>query len=167
MDNLGLNFKEGMKTLIPIPIRGVKMVDWIGALLAPLQTLNDDFATWAGTTRYELKFTGQVVYIEHVLNDSFDNALRRIYITDPSGTFVLTVFLFNAVEQQAQTYYYNKAENSTANPVHRNLSEVFTTADDFIVKIPDSLNVPLTVAQMRKLINRYRAAGKRYSFSNI
>lgn len=164
--NLGLNFKAVFASLIPLSFRSAKITDWMGANLAPLQSLNETFADWADGIRYNVSFTGQVIYLEHALNDRYDSTLRRIYIEDPSGTQVLTTTLYNQIEQQAQTIMWNKAE-AQPSPIFRNLAEVFTTGDDFIVKIPSAINTTINQAKMRRLIDRYRTAGKRYSFSNI
>lgn len=164
--NLKVDFKANFQYLIPLQVRGAKFVAWLGSMLAPLQSLNATFKAWGDGQRYNLQFTGQVVYLERILNDLFDNSLRRIYIADPAGQYAVTTFLWNRIEAQATTYFYNKAEAATA-PTVRNRSEVFVALTDFVVKIPASLNVTLTKNQMKKIINRYRQAGKQYIFETI
>lgn len=166
MKNLGINFKEVSKYLVPLPVRGARFVSWLGTLLAPLQSLNATFKSWGDGLRYDLRFTGQVIYLEHILNDLYDPSLRRIYIADPSGSYSITTTLWNFVEAQARTFFYNFSEGQPA-PVARNYSEVFVAGVDFVVKIPASLSVTLTLNRMRKLIDRYRPAGKRYIFETI
>lgn len=166
--NLGLNFKEALKLLFPVQIRGAKNVAWIGALLAPMQSLNALFVVLATGIRYYLGFTGQVGNLEHLLNDQFDDTQRRIYITDPAGTYVFTTFVFNAIEQQPTATIYNTSEvSASATAVLRNLSEVFAAGIDFIVKIPVSLNTSAFKTKMGALINRFKQAGRTYSFENI
>lgn len=166
MTNLGINFKENLKYLVPLNVRGARFVAWLGSLLAALQSLNAAFKSWGDGLRYDLRFTGQVVYLEHVLNDQYDSALRRIYIADPAGSYSITTTLWNFIEAQTRTFFYNFSESQPAQ-VARNHSEVFVSGVDFVVKIPASLNVTLTLNRMRKLIDRYRLAGKRYTFETI
>lgn len=161
--NLKLDFKANFKYLIPAQIRGVRFVAWLGSLFAPLQSLNTTFKTWGDGVRYNLQFTGQVIYLEHILNDLFDLVLRRTFITDPAGTYAITTIFWNRVEAQATVYCWNIAEAQPAQITLRNFSEVFVTGYDFLVKIPSALNVTLTKNQMRKIIDRYRMAGKRYN----
>lgn len=165
--NLGLNFKEVFKYLIPFQIRGNRIVEWVAALLAPVQSLNVVFSAWAGGVRYFLAFNGQVVYLEHVLNDQFDASLRRIYIDDPGGTVIVTTYVHNKIEQQPTLYLYNVADADPNNPIIYNTSEIYTSTDDFIVHVPAGVFSPTVQVQMSALINQYRIAGKRYSFQTF
>jgi len=165
--NLGLNFKEVFKYLIPFRLRGIRAVEWVASLLAPLQSLNAVFVAWAGGVRYFLAFNGQVVYLEHVLNDQFDASLRRIYIDDPSGVVIITTYVHNKVEQQPPLYLYNVSDASPSNPTVYNTSEIFTGTDDFVVHVPVGVFSPAVQVQMSALINQYRIAGKRYSFQTF
>lgn len=169
MINLGLNFREVFKHLIPGPIRGTKFTDWIAALLQPIQTLNEDFAEWGADRRYDLSFNGQVVYLEHVLNDQFDPVDRSIYIDDPAGTQIFTPYVFNVEEQQPPLYVYNVADglDTDENLVFYNNSEIYTTDEDFIVHVPAGIFNPINEVLMRDLIDKYRIAGKRYDFETF
>ena len=162
--NLGLNFKTVFSYLVPYQLRKSRTVEWIGALLQPLQSLNDGFVEWAADVRYFLAFNGQVVYLEHVLNDTFDNSLRRIYIDDPAGNIAITTYVHNKVEQQPPLYLYNVDDASNENPLVYNQAELFVSDDDFIVYVPVGIFNPTVEVQMRDLIDQYRIAGKRYSF---
>jgi hypothetical protein len=163
--NFFLNFKEAFKYLIPAQIRGVKNVDWIGALLAPIQSLNVLFNEYVLGTRYDLSFNGQVVYLEHVLNDMFDDVSRRIYIDDPSGQQVYTPYVFNRVEQQPPLIVTNKSE-ALPTPFLYNTPELVVSTD-FVVNVPTSVLNATVQNQMKALINKYRIAGKRYTFATF
>lgn len=168
MINLGLNFKEVFKHLVPAPLRGERFVAWLGSLFAPLQSLNAQFADWGAEVRYDLRFNGQVIYLEHLLNDQFDSTLRRIYIDDPSGQQVFTPYVFNLVEVQPPLHLYNVADAKPIdeNIVIRNTSELVVT-DDFVVHVPTGVFNATVEAQMSDLIDRYRIAGKRYTFQTF
>lgn len=163
--NVFLNFKEAFSYLIPGRIRGGKFKDWIGALLAPLQSLNVSFSEYVSATRYDLAFNGQVIYLEHVLNDQFDDADRRIYIDDPAGQQVFTPYVFNQVEQQPAIILRNKSE-AEPTPFLYNQPELVVT-NDFVVHVPVSVFSPTVETQMKALINKYRIAGKRYTFQTF
>lgn len=163
--NVFLNFKEAFSYLIPGRIRSTKFKDWIGALLAPLQSLNLDFSQYVSTTRYDLSFNGQVVYLEHVLNDQFDAIDRRVYIDDPAGQQVFTPYVFNRVEQQPPLVIRNKSE-ALATPFLYNSPELIVT-NDFVVHVPVSVFNSTVEMQMKALINKYRIAGKRYTFQTF
>lgn len=162
--NLGLNLKWVFQYLIPFRIRGTRAIEWVGALLTPVQSLNVVFAAWAGSVRYFLAFNGQVVYLEHVLNDQFDASLRRIYIDDPGGTVIVTTYVHNKIEQQPPLYLYNVADADPNNPIVYNIAEIGTSTDDFVVHVPAGIFSPTVQVQMSVFINQYRIAGKRYSF---
>ncbi len=168
MINLFVNFKEVFKYLIPTPLRGNRFVAWIGALLEPLQTVNGYFSTWGATVRYYLRFNGQVIYLEHLLNDQFDDTLRRVYIDDPSGQQIFTPYVFNQVEQQPPLYLYTVADAKPLleNIVLRNTMELVVT-DDFIVHVPAGIFDSTIQIQMSRLIDKYRIACKRYSFQTF
>lgn len=165
--NLGLAFKTVFSFLIPFVLRQDRMVEWIGALLQPLQTLNDTFVLWASGLRYFLRFNGQVLYLEHVLNDQYDASLRRIFIDDPVGNVVITTYVHNRIEFQPPLYLYNIADASEFDPVVYNTSELFVSEDDFVVHVPTAAFSPAIEVQMRDLIDKYRIAGKRYSFQTF
>jgi hypothetical protein len=163
--NLGIQYKAVMQYLVPVQMRGVRMVDWLGAMLAPLQWLNGVLVGWAGRVRYDLSFTGQVGNLEHVLNDQYDAAARLIYIIDPASQVVFKPYLFNLVELQPTSLVYNLGETMPTITL-QNFSEL-SGGVDFIIKIPVGLNVPSTLIKMRALVNKYRQAGRIFNFETI
>ena len=104
MMNFKLNIVGIVKSLIPTKIRNQIQLAWLASLLQPLQELNDKFAFYAKTTHYDLNFNGQVIYLEHVLNDSYDDLLRRIFIKDPDLLAFDNFFLFYKAENQQTNY---------------------------------------------------------------
>lgn len=162
MMNFGLNILQLVKGLIPLKIRGDRFMAWIGALVAPIQTLNVTFASLVDDLRYKQKFNGQVIYLEHILNDQFDPNGRDVYIDDPSE-YILENYIFNVSEDPQTLILYNKSEGQPPLYLY-NLDEVAAN-NDFIVYVPDTITFNSAVeVQMRAIINRYRHAGKRYSF---
>lgn len=125
-----------------------------------MQTLNDYFIAFVQQTFYKVSFTGQVVYLEHILNDRYDNGLRRIYIED--GLQVpLPPYLYNKVEQRP-LYIWNKVESQPVQVYLRNKEE-YSSENDFIVYVPNAILTPALEKAIRSLVKIYKIAGKRFS----
>jgi len=151
--------------LIPVKLRGTRLVAWVQSLLRPVQTIADDLASFVADTNYLLTWNGQVIYLEHRLNDEFDPSSRSIYIDDPTQAGIVPVFIYNQAEQQPPTFLYNISEGQPSTFIY-NVSE-YSSNTDFIVFIPASLNNALTKARMKRVINTYKQAGRRYQFQTI
>lgn len=162
--NLNVNFFNLIQLLIPEKIRKPKHLAWLDSLLRPLQTLNAEFVAWAGVQRDVLAYNGQVLYLERILNNEFDPDDRSIYIDDPD-VYIEDNFVHNKVEPIPTLFIYNKAEVQPILPIY-NLSEVAENVD-FVVFIPTGINTDADKTAMSAIINRYRAAGKRFKFEVI
>ncbi len=136
---------------------------WIKSMLAPLQSLNVRLVDFVEDVRYHMHLTGQVIYLEHYLNDLFDPAERRIYIEDDTPT--LPVHLFNKADGLSLTIY-NKADAEP--PLFIYNAADFVSQFDFIVFVPSAISLTSTfTSQASAAINRYKQAGKRYNFENF
>ncbi len=162
--NLFLNILELLKLLIPTKIRGEKFEAWIGSLLQPIQSLNTDFSDWGEDVRYNLRFNGEVMYLEHILNDQFDPVDRLIYIDDPD-TYIDENFVFNKLEPETTLIVYNKAEAQPSLFLYT--SDDLSQNVDFVVYVLVSIFNPANEVQMRGIINKRRPAGKRYKFETF
>jgi hypothetical protein len=138
-------------------------LSWIRSLIAPVQKLNDWFHTYADNIVYHLNLTGQVMYLEHYLNDLFDLELRRIWIED--GSLVLPPFLFNKADNEAPLYIYNKADNEV--PFYMYRKSDYNVQEMFIVHIPAVLPLDQYLEnRIRAAVNRYKQAGAIYKIVN-
>lgn len=140
-----------------------RILAFLESLLAPVQALNDDFETYIPIARRKATFTGQVVYLERLLNDEFDPTLRRIYIADGQAN-VLPPFVFNKVEQRP-AIIYNKAENAT--PFYLYNSSEYFTEPDFIIMVPASVLNPAIQVRIERQVNQYKQAGKNFQVQTI
>lgn len=140
-----------------------KFLDNLKAFLKPAQELNDEFSLFVTKSRREANFTGQVVYLEHLLNDEFDSNQRRIYIADGQAN-VLPPFVFNKIEQRP-IYLYNKSENQPKFYLY-NQSEYFTSSD-FIVFVPNVLLSASLQVNLKRLVNYYKQAGKTFEIQGF
>lgn len=163
MTNYSLNILQLIGRLIPAHLRTASMWAWMYALAYPLEYLYDLLIAFVSKTNLEASITGQVIYLEHILNHVFDAVNERIYISDGDGlgeTYhyfeseeVEGVYLYNEAESDpSPTYYYNQAENNASDT-------------DFIVNVPSVLVYDSVL--MNYYINRYRLAGKRYEIQTF
>src|SRR5580704_12272304 len=72
--------------------------DWLSALLSPLAAKYAWFLTFIDTLRQQMRYNGQTIVLENLLNDLFDATLRRIVIVTASDIL-------------PPVYLYTKAEN--------------------------------------------------------
>jgi hypothetical protein len=148
-------------TVLPPLFRTNRVIKLIQALKKPLELLKFDFYLFYERIKYELTFNNQVIYLEHLLNDTFDDINRDIYITDGSENPLVYVFnnsepnedvvLFNSSESETETYLYNLVE-----------SEIEV---DFIINIPSTVTVNEDL--LKSLVNTYRSASKRFSINYL
>jgi hypothetical protein len=155
----GINIAQLALKLVPVKIRKDRMAEWISALLQPIQSLNVRFVQLVVDVRYRMNFNGQVIYLEHILNDVFDSVSRGIYIDDDGTTAVEnyvynvpepTVFLRNKAETQPTIILFNSIEFNELN-------------GDFVIHVPSYIVLNADVErQIRKIVDRYKHVGRRY-----
>jgi hypothetical protein len=146
--------------LIPKFARTQTVKDWVQALLNGLQGTNEAFTDYVNETFYLTSFTGQVVYLEHILNDRFDAALRRIYIED-GNLLPLPPYLYNKIEQRPLDLH-NKSEASPHKIYLYNKQEYLTSLD-FIVFVPTAILTTELELRIKAIVKRYKLAGKRFA----
>jgi hypothetical protein len=139
---------------LPLPERRHALLSWLHVLLAPVKRVYMEFLIYRHRVNYQMDHTGQVVYLEKVLNDRFDGAAERIRIQD--GPKLDWMYLFRTDEKKPK--YLKKIH------LHNRLSYGDQGAD-FEVYIP--ADVPIwthsgLMAECHSLINYYKLAGKTY-----
>jgi hypothetical protein len=162
MANYNFNPFDYVKKALPPFIRGAKLLAYLRALLAPLTSLGTLFNEHVSASRYLANFTGQEVYLEHLLNDNFDPVQRRIYIDDGVPA-ILPPFVFNKIEQRP-VYVYNKAENK---PLYIFNKTEYGVGNDFIVFVPNSILNTLTQTQIEATVLIYKLASKQFSIQGF
>ncbi len=128
---------------------------FVGAFLAPILSQQSNFNDRRAEDIYRLEHNSQVVYLEAVLNDTFDNSLRRIRIVDPVEIDSTYVYLHLELKPK---YIYKTSE---ANSLYiRKTEETVLGGPDFIVEVPSVL--AFDIAHLRALVNEYRLASKSF-----
>lgn len=141
-------------------IRKIFTLEFFKMCASPLVDLYNAFYAFFAAKKYEMLFNGQVIYMEHVLNDQFDPVNRGIYISDtpPYGG---AVYLFNKIEQNEETFVFNKAE--LAPPLYLFTNSEVLTWSSFIVNVPSSVFFDET--QLKAYVNKYKIASKNYTIN--
>ena len=151
----GINFNTVVVWLMPKVFRTVFNTNWLKALVKPIITLYNKFIGKRSDNLYKLEHNGQVCYLEAALNDAFDIALRRIYISDAGGDVVKLIH-----RDTDETILIVGDDTQGAFIVH-NDSAYFGGSYDFIVNIPYQFS-EADMYRLRALVDYYKLAGKRY-----
>lgn len=144
--------------LLPPLLRQETFVAFLIALKRPIETLQYEFHNFFDQVKYDLSFNGQVIYLEHILNDSFDSVDRQIYISD--GTENPLVYIFNNSEPNEDVIIGNTSEVAIP-PVYLYNSSEFEIEVDFIVNVPNTITINENL--LKSIVNKYRIAPKRYT----
>lgn len=131
---------------------------WIECLLKPIDWLNSIFADYADKAYYRLAINGQVIYLEHYLNDLFDSVNRGIYISDDN--LVIPPYIYN--QDHKGLYLYNSGD-----PIILYNDADFEGQGSFIVNVPGSISLTESLEKrIRAAVNRYRQAGALFTVIN-
>lgn len=154
---LNVDFRKLSVLLTPIFWRKRAFVEYIYCFIEPIKVLNDEFKKFRTNSIYKIVHNGQVMILEKVLNDAFDQELRRIYITDSV--------------QNDPLYLYSIPENK---PVYLGTQYLYdfssfeNTNYEFIVNFPIAIKPvnPFDLLnfenRIKALVNYYKLASKRY-----
>jgi len=160
MKSYAVNFIVFVQNVIPSLLRQSKVIAYLTALLKPLQTLQDAFVIWQTGIKYDVSITNQVIYLEKLLNDKFDNIQRRIYIEDATS---FTVNETRMKSENAESSEFRMKGETASAMILRMKSETDTEAD-FIVKKPSSVT---DVTLMNAYLKKYKAASMQYKIEDV
>lgn len=158
-----IDYNRLMRWLLPVALRKAKWLAWMRALLAPVRGRNYNlFKSWEAKSWYELKHqSGQVAYLEYVLNDKM--GVLQHYIRIEDGLHTQLLYLYKDSEGAPGPYLYRDVEQGNELVVYLD-SEVGTglTGVDFLVIVPDWMGLQAREEELRALANRYKRDSKRY-----
>ena len=75
-----INFDNLIQLLSPSSWRKLKFVSWLKLILSHLRKIYNEFVTFRAQKLYDINFTGQIMYLEKKLNDTFE--VSGIYIAN-------------------------------------------------------------------------------------
>lgn len=152
-----IDYDKGVWLNLPVGLRGGVVYSYLKALVSPLKWVYNLFNGYKTGVLYNLAHNGQVCYLEAVLNDTFDNDLRRITITD--GPYKDAIPTFLRVEDKPVAVH-TRAEN---NPV-----ALFTRAEGALAGVQFYVNIPTAATlqpgysalRVKSVVNQYRLVSK-------
>ena len=145
---------------IPQEISFAEVINYVKILVSPVIDLYTSFIAFRTLLIYKLTITPQVVYLEKMLNDRFDNAERRIYILD--GLTFDPIYLYTEAELQT-VYLYTEAEDD---PIYLYTEgEVGSFTFDFVVYVPNAITFNLD--EMIGLVRDFKLASKLFTIQTF
>ncbi len=156
-----IDFTRLVVWLIPPRLRTQFWIDWGKALVSPIASLYNRWKLYYENVDYRLNITGQVCKLEAALNDSFDNDLRRIVITDTQD-YEVTLIHTDAAQEPVKTHlngqgsYYDERI-----PVIHDDSAYAESIYGFNVILPNVLNND-ELNRLKSMLNTYKIQGMKY-----
>lgn len=154
-----VDFARLVLLLLPALLRRPRLLALAQWLTTPVASLYARFVAYEALVRRELSYNSQVLLFEEALNDRFDAALRRIYISN-TDLDLQPVYVNFVAEQQPNPALYFEAEGQP--PVYLFQWAEFSQQSDFIVHAPTILRTAQTISQLNAAIRRLKLANKQY-----
>lgn len=142
--------------------QGAKLVSYVKASLAPIQTLGDQLSTKRDDTLEFLNYNGQHKVLEEYLNNIYDPTTRRIFITENDIAALDEVNMYQTGDVSVEPLvFYQTAEVNPA-PIAFYQTSEGVSAFNFTVNIPTSItfNTVVLTAQLKN----YTEASKYFNF---
>lgn len=158
-----INWSKFINDLLLIELRKPAIKAFLNALLKPIQSSHTDFLTYRKNVLYRLKHNSQIVYMEAVLNDAFDNTFRRIRIQNVA--FRDPMFFYEP-EENREVYFYNPEDMMPK--FFYELEDFEGDGYDFVVCVPPVLrpnnlqDENALLIKMQGLIDYYKLYSKNY-----
>ncbi len=151
-----VDFKRIRELMLPPRLRKVIWLAWTRVTVFPIQQLHALFLTFRENTIFDVGFTNQIIYLEYLLNLRFDPTGNSVFI-DNVIDGATGLIIHRKVELVDPLIVYRKSEGQPPVILKRK-SE--SGPFDFIVFI--SAAVTFNEPEMKRTINFYRLAGKRF-----
>ena len=168
------NIYQWVENELPVEVRRPTMAKWMQALLKPLKELHSYFETYRLATLKKMRYNGQVIVLENVLNDLYDPLLRRFRISTTYDVLnPLYVYRQNETSNTNPAPYLRTEQAYVQDTAHV-LTRIYlhTTNElgvlyDFIVLAPDSFIAVSDITKMKATVNLHRLAGKKPKYQYI
>lgn len=112
MFNLIINWLKIIKENIPLDLHTNYLFDWMKVLISPFNKIYTESMQAYEIFVIKIAYTGQVIYLEKILNDKFSPISGGIYIQD--GTTLPKYYLYNKIETKPPRYLYMNWQPTTA-----------------------------------------------------
>lgn len=155
-----INYSKLILHRIPVDLRFDDVVAYLNLLVSPIVYVYTLLLSLREQLIYRLTITPQVVYLEKLLNDRWDNAERRIYIID--GPQYDLLYLYTKAELQP-VHFYRASEDQKVFIFTKGEASQITF--DFVIYVPN--DVTFDTAEMTALVKDYRLAGKLFTIQTF
>jgi hypothetical protein len=143
--------------LMPVRLRKAIHYTWLRLLVSPVRWLYEQFIANRTKNLYLLTHNSQVVYLEKVLNDTFDMTNRGIYIVD--GPFRDPLYTYLISEAKPVYLVLDSEVGGVFSPeTLYNGGETTLVGVCFIVMVPSA--VVYDMERMKATIDVYRLVGR-------
>ncbi len=112
MFNFNINWNKIVKENLPVFFHTLFRLNWIKALIKPFKQIHQEFLIIREDYILKVAYNGQTLYLEKLLNDTFDNTLRRIYINDYG--IINQNYLYKKSELMLPIYLYKNWDYTQA-----------------------------------------------------
>lgn len=147
--------------MIPPMLRGKGLASLCAAISVPFARLVNDIQSYRATQLYRLSHNGQLCIMESMLNDTFDNTLRRITVVDEDED-ANGIFIYLRNKGLPKMTHLRAADRSIM--LQRRGYRV-EGGFDFWVNVPT--DVTASDDRIRAMVNVYRLASKRFNINRI
>ena len=130
-----INWKTILNWVVPTELFKTPNLEWVRALIGGSVSVYKSLRSYRAATDYELMITGQVCYLETLLNDSYDKTQRRIYITDGEGAEALYLY----TDDELQPLYLYTSSEGNAITLFTDGEVAGDLANDFVINIPSNV----------------------------
>lgn len=126
-------------------------------VMSGIQYVNNLFYSYYEQEKYEVIFTGQIIYMKRYLNDQFDDVNRGIYIQTNTGD--ISPFVYRKTEGLSPFVY--RVSEGEGELLQRKNEQIADT--DFTVFIPTSLSYDST--ELNAAIKKYKLEDKTFTIT--
>lgn len=151
-----------VRQLLPGLLRREKWLALFDAFLSPVVDLLDAFNEFRFQANYKVAHTAQVVHMEKVLNDAFDDTLRRIYIDNV--TFSEYIYLWPQADEEP--HHLQEIDADPDNPIFLLQGDEGVLSPDATVWVPIAMQ-PLNAVAEDAFLTEMRGLIDYYKFFNI
>lgn len=141
--------------MLPPRLRSKVLLALLRALLTPIKRLIEAFRLFRDEVLRRLRTTGQTYSLEWALNKRYQLPPGAIYITDTPDK---TLFLF--FDREGRSPKHVRKDSEAHDPLYISYPHEGKHDADFIVHVPSFLRSE--EAEIRRLINFYKPAGRTY-----
>ena len=148
--NYNIDFRKTVEMLLGNTHRKKIRISWLSALLKPFSNLHFIFLSFFNTTKDEIKWNGQTIKLEKLLQEKFG---AGIYITNYSQT---SNGFFVGTGSDVKAYWGDELDilNYIGNSYQ-------ISSNNFTVNVP--VAIVFTQSVMEAYINKYKLHGTTYN----